>query len=105
MWIHEKLNAKFAFCLSGLSVEQGCQMVYFQTKNCNLGKFRKGYNGIYWYILWTFGLFKVFEIFYGHLVYFVVIWYIFPRVGILYQEISGSPAVESQNVFLLTAQR
>jgi hypothetical protein len=29
-------------------------------------------NGSCLYILWTFGLF------YGHLVYFVVIWYIFP---------------------------
>jgi hypothetical protein len=27
----------------------------------------------------------------GHLVYFVVIWYIFPRFGILYQEKSGNP--------------
>jgi hypothetical protein len=31
------------------------------------------------------------EIFYGHLVYFVVIWYIFPRFGILDQEKSGNP--------------
>jgi hypothetical protein len=29
--------------------------------------------------------------FYGHLVYFVALWYIFPRVGKLYQEKSGSP--------------
>jgi hypothetical protein len=29
---------------------------------------------------------------YGHLVYFVVSWYIFPRFGILYQEKSGNPA-------------
>jgi hypothetical protein len=32
------------------------------------------------------------EIFLGHLVYFVVIWYIFPRFGILDQEKSGNPA-------------
>jgi hypothetical protein len=32
------------------------------------------------------------EIFYGHLVYFVVIWYISPRFGILRQEKSGNPA-------------
>jgi hypothetical protein len=32
-----------------------------------------------WYIIWQFGLFD------GHLVYFVVIWYIFPRFGILGQ--------------------
>jgi hypothetical protein len=30
---------------------------------------------------------------YGHLVYFEVIWYIFPRFGILYQEKSGNPAL------------
>jgi hypothetical protein len=38
------------------------------------------------YILWPFG------IFYGHLVYFVVIWYNFPRFGMLYQEKSGNHA-------------
>jgi hypothetical protein len=31
------------------------------------------------------------EIFYGRLVYFVVIWYIFRRLGILHQEKSGNP--------------
>jgi hypothetical protein len=38
-----------------------------------------------WSILWTF------YIFYGRLVYFVVIWYIFPHFGIYYQEKSGNP--------------
>jgi hypothetical protein len=33
-----------------------------------------------------------FGIFYGHLVYFVVIWDIFSRFGMLYQEKSGNPA-------------
>jgi hypothetical protein len=37
-------------------------------------------------ILWSFG------IFYGHLVYFMAIWYIFPRFGILRQEKSGNLA-------------
>jgi hypothetical protein len=43
------------------------------------------WNGKFWYILWPC------EIYYGHLVYFwpfgnlVVIWYIFPRFGILNQ--------------------
>jgi hypothetical protein len=32
------------------------------------------------------------EIFYGHLVHVVVIWYIFSRFGILGQEKSGNPA-------------
>jgi hypothetical protein len=59
--------------------DQCCQMVYFQTKNPNLGKFWKVlqwkmYIGIFygrsvyftakWYILWPFGTFC------GHLVYF-----------------------------------
>jgi hypothetical protein len=35
---------------------------------------------------------QAFDMFYGHLVYFVVIWYIFPRFGMLYQEKSGNPA-------------
>jgi hypothetical protein len=45
-------------------------MVYFQTKNPNLGKFL---DARCWYILWTFGIFL------GHLVYFMVMWYIFPH--------------------------
>jgi hypothetical protein len=32
------------------------------------------------------------ETFHGHLVYFVVLWYIFPHFGILCQEKSGNPA-------------
>jgi hypothetical protein len=39
-----------------------------------------------WFIL------LLLEICHGHLVYFVVIWYIFNRFGILYQEKSGNPA-------------
>jgi hypothetical protein len=36
-------------------------------------------NGRCWYILWTFGsILQQFKIFHGLLVYFVVIWYIFP---------------------------
>jgi hypothetical protein len=45
-----------------------------------------------WSILWPL------EILNGHLVYFVVIWYISPRFGILYQEKSGNPV---SRVFLL----
>jgi hypothetical protein len=67
-------------------------MVYFQTKNPNLGKFVKksllikdvglfcvnlvDFTAI-WCILWLLG------IFYRNLVYFWVIWYIFPRFGML----------------------
>jgi hypothetical protein len=35
--------------------------------------------------LWHFG------IFFGHLAYFVVMWYIFPSFSMLYQEKSGNP--------------
>jgi hypothetical protein len=40
--------------------------------------------------IWSF--LRPLEIFYDHLVYFMVIWYIFPRFGISYQEKSGNPA-------------
>jgi hypothetical protein len=40
-----------------------------------------------WSILWPL------ERFYGHLVNFVVIWYIFPPLGILDQEKSGNPVL------------
>jgi hypothetical protein len=60
-------------------IQQGCQMTYFQTKKSDLGKFGRVlqwkmfvfYLAI-WSILWLF------VTFYGHLVYFMVIWYIFP---------------------------
>jgi hypothetical protein len=43
----------------------------------------------------TFGLFYGhFCIVYNDLVYFVVIWYIFPRFGMLYQVKSGNPELE-----------
>jgi hypothetical protein len=52
--------------------------------------FGEPWNGKRWHILWSFGIFYGhFGIFYGHL--YLVIWYIFPRFGILCQEKSGSP--------------
>jgi hypothetical protein len=75
-------------------VEQGCQMVRFQTKNPNMGKF---WGVLQWKILVYFmtiwSILRPLEMFYGHLLYFVVI-YISPRFGILYQEKSGNPGVE-----------
>jgi hypothetical protein len=59
-------------------VGQGCQMVYFQTKNLSLGKFWRALNWkqlVYCMVIWS--IFRPFGIFYGTLVYFVVIWYIF----------------------------
>jgi hypothetical protein len=65
-------------------LRQGCQMVHFQTKNCNLGKFC---SALHWKMLeylkdiWStlrHGHLKCCT--YWHLVYFVVIWYIFPHL-------------------------
>jgi hypothetical protein len=67
-------------------------MVCFQTKNPNLGKF---WGFLQWkifvYFMTIWSILRTLEIFYGHLVHFVVIWYISPRFGILYQEISDNP--------------
>jgi hypothetical protein len=56
---------------------QGCQMVCFQTKNPNLGKV---WRVLLWkiYFLTIRSIWRPFEIFYDHLVCFVVIRYIFP---------------------------
>jgi hypothetical protein len=63
-------------------------MVGFQTKNPDLGKF---WWVLHWKMLVYFMSIWPLEIFYGHLVYFVVNWYIFPRFGMLHQEKSGNP--------------
>jgi hypothetical protein len=47
--------------------EQDCQMAYFQTKNSNLGKFWRDFNGRCLYI-------------FGYLVYYIFpFWYVVPR--------------------------
>jgi hypothetical protein len=72
-------------------------MVCFQTKNPNFGKFWRVLQWkilVYFMSIWTF--LGPLEISYGHLVYFVVIMYIFPRFGILDQEKSGNPAQGDQ---------
>jgi hypothetical protein len=68
-------------------------MVYFQTKNLDLGKFLRALDWkvlkcfrAMWNILRTLGIFN------DHLVHFVFIWYIFSGFGIAYQEKSGNPA-------------
>jgi hypothetical protein len=69
-------------------------MVYFKTKNPNLGIFRRA-------LKW-----KIFGIFYGHLVYFMTIWYniwplwlfgiLFPFWYVCDQEKSGNPGREKR---------
>jgi hypothetical protein len=59
--------------------QQGCQMVSFQTKNPNLGKFRRALD---WKMLIhftaVFNILQTFGIFYDNLVHLVFVWYIFP---------------------------
>jgi hypothetical protein len=73
---------------------QGCQMVCFQTKRPNLGRVLQWKMWVYfmdtWSISWSFA------IFYGHLVQFLVVWYILPHFGILYQEKSGNPGLATE---------
>jgi hypothetical protein len=87
--------------------KQGCQMVYFQTKNTNFGNFSRAllWNMLVcfmdiWSNLQPFGLFYShlvyftaiwsFSLFYCHLVYFVAIWYIFPVLECCTKK-SGNP--------------
>jgi hypothetical protein len=51
---------------------QGCQMLYFETKNPNLGK------------IWRVLQWKMMVHFNGHLAYFTSIWYIFWPFGIFF---------------------
>jgi hypothetical protein len=71
-------------------VIQGCQMVYFQTKNPNFGKFWRSSD---WKLFICFitirNILRTLGIFYDHLVHF----YGFSRFGIMYQEKSGNPEV------------
>jgi hypothetical protein len=60
------------------SVNQGCQMVYFQTKNPILVIFGRSCNRRCWSILRPFG------IFYGHLRHFMAIRYIMWLFGIFF---------------------
>jgi hypothetical protein len=72
------------FCIwirSSIS-KQWCQMAYFQTKNPNLGKFWKvlQWNLYGYFVYFSAKLYILWPncIFYGHLVHFVVIGYLFP---------------------------
>jgi hypothetical protein len=67
-------------------VQQGCQMIYFQTKNPNLGKFSRASSCtmlINFTVIWN--TLRPFGIFYGL--------YIFSRFGMLYRGKSGNPDI------------
>jgi hypothetical protein len=78
----------FHYNTYALNSLQCFQMVYFQTKNPNSGKFWKVLQLKLLVILWPLCLV------YGEMVYFRAIWYIliyFFRFGMLYREKSGNP--------------
>jgi hypothetical protein len=80
--------------------DQGCQMVYFNTKNINLGIF---WRDLMWKILVNFcGLFGIF---YGHLVMLWSFGKFFPRYGILYEQKSGNPECDQKCCQKITTQR
>jgi hypothetical protein len=60
-------------------------MVYFQTKNTNLGKF---WRTLDWKMLLCL---EYFGIFHDHMENFMFSWYIFSGLGIMCQEKSGNP--------------
>jgi hypothetical protein len=68
----------------------------FSSQKSKFGKFLEGLATkdvmAIWYILQPYG------IFYGHLVYLLVIWYIFYRFGMLWQEKSGYPEINCHKV-------
>jgi hypothetical protein len=74
-----------ASCLLTWQIEtdQGCQMVYFQTKMPIWVNFGGSCRWRCWYVgfmaVWSFS--RQLRIFYGHSVYFMVIGYIFTRFG------------------------
>jgi hypothetical protein len=73
---------------------QGCQMVSFQTKNSNLGKFWRAlprWENCYIYDMAIWNILRTFLIFYNYLVHFVFLWYILSGFGIMYQGKSGNP--------------
>jgi hypothetical protein len=67
---------------------QGCQMICFQTKNINLGKF---WRTLEWKMLKYFMAIRTVGVFYDHLVHFYVNLVYFSGFGIMYQEKSGNP--------------
>jgi hypothetical protein len=71
-----------------LPLEQGCQMVSFQTKAHNLGKFWRALDWkmlIYFMAVWN--ILPTSGIFYDHFVHFVFILVYFSGFGIMHQKI------------------
>jgi hypothetical protein len=72
-------------------------MVIFSNQN-NLGKFlREDVSTFYCHLVY---ITTILVYFCCHLEYTMVIWYIFPRFGMLYHEKSGNPALQDRHVDL-----
>jgi hypothetical protein len=74
-------------------------MVYFQTQNPNLGKFWRVLQWkmlVYFIAIWS--IFRPFGIFCGTFVIFCGNLVHFPRFGILYQEKSGNPVQQGDQI-------
>jgi hypothetical protein len=69
---------------------QGCQMVSFQTKNPNSGKYRRALDWKVLIFMALWNILQTFGIFYDNLVHFVFICHIFSRFGSMYQEKFGT---------------
>jgi hypothetical protein len=67
---------------------------FFSNQKFQLGQTLEGlrWENVDIGILWPFG------IFYGHLVHFVFLWYIFSGFGIVYQEKSGNPGPKTFSI-------
>jgi hypothetical protein len=77
-------------------------MAYFQTKNPNLGKFWRVLQWkilVYFMAIWS--ILRIFDIFYGHLVYFPPSWQTFSRFGLLHKEKSGNPDANAESRFFI----
>jgi hypothetical protein len=77
-----------------LTSDRGCQMVYCQTKNSSLDTF---WRVLQWKMLMYFkdiwSILLPFDIFYDHLVYFVVIWLVFSPFWYIIQRKIWQPCV------------
>jgi hypothetical protein len=78
--------------------KQGCQMVYFQTKNPNLGTFWRAWKVKCWYILRPWGIFKA--IWYNLWPFGIVCdyWVYFSRLGMFGPNLATLPAQGQRSI-------
>jgi hypothetical protein len=75
----QDVQANFDCSIRVEQPKQGCQMVYFQTKNPSLGKFWRALQWkmlVYFMDIWSIlYMFRTFGMFCGNLVYFSPFWH------------------------------